>query len=447
MAKTNIGLYLGVNSIGAVVVENKKLVASTTIDFSTIEEEIKVENLSFDIRLESLINKALNEISARNREIYLSLSDKDFIFRFLDLPLMNKKEIESSLAYEIKKYIPFKIEEMLWDYSYETFSKEKKVSVSFLGIKESNINTFNNIFSRQDIKIKIFEPSSLSLVRLFKSLKKFNLIKNFAVLDFTENEGFITFYYHDLPLFNRYLTIQKKDNKIDLDKFIGAVRFSLQYFKREFSFYEIEKFVIFSNISCENLISFLKEDFGENIEILSALDLVNNPNATLEIVKAQGVALRDFYAYKFMPILTKKVETAGPIKKVTSVAPLNIAAVITLVVIGLLAIIFVLAYYEQEISVSKFKLNNARLELGVPPELKELTFKEKQDKLKKLEDKLATLKNQVKQQKKISIFLEKIYKSMPEGFWLKSLEIRYSTKYEAILQGYGFLSDSTKESL
>ncbi len=211
MPKTKkVGLYLGVNSIGVAVVQGKDILSLERFEFSSIEE-VGNKITNDDIRWEALINKTLREVDSHAKEVYISLADKDFIFRSLDMPLMKKKDIESSLIYEVEKYIPFKIEELVWDYDYVNFSKERKIGLSFIGIKEDNFERVRSMLFRLELKAAVIEPSCLSLARAVKSVKKFSQFNNFVILDFTQDEASFTFFQQDLPVFNRYFVVPKKE--------------------------------------------------------------------------------------------------------------------------------------------------------------------------------------------------------------------------------------------
>ena len=69
MAKTKIGLYLGVNSIGAVLADKTNIVSSAKFELASLDDEAKVENLNEDVKWEALINKTLREIGAQDKEI------------------------------------------------------------------------------------------------------------------------------------------------------------------------------------------------------------------------------------------------------------------------------------------------------------------------------------------------------------------------------------------
>ena len=237
------------------------------------------------------------------KDIYLSMADRDFIFRFFEMPLMRRHEIQSSVTYEIEKYIPFKLEELRWDYSCIKFVKEKKMDISFLGIKEDIHQSTQGLFTRLNLNPVSFEPSAVSLARMVKTLKKFAKIKNFALLDLTGSEGYLTFFHYDLPVFNRYFAIPMQDGEVKLDELANPIRLSFQYFRREFSFYHLEQLIVVANNPDEQLISMLKEDLAADVQACCSDDFLPQ-GGSIECVKALGVVDAANSAYKFKPKLS-----------------------------------------------------------------------------------------------------------------------------------------------
>ncbi|UCC95932.1 MAG: hypothetical protein JSW40_04070, partial [Candidatus Omnitrophota bacterium] len=364
MKKRRIGLYLGVNCVGGVIVDNRRVVSLTKFDLSSLENEAKVETLSEGVRWEALINKTLRQMQAEEKEVYVSVADKDFIFRSFDIPLMRKEEVESSIVYEVEKYVPFKLRELLWDYNFVRSPQEKKMVVSFLGIRESSFKRFRGTFVHLDISPLVIEPASLSLVRMIKGKGKCKT-KNFALLDLTDIEAYLTFYYGDLPIFNRYLTVPKKEEEVEHDKLIESMRLSFQYFKREFRSYKIEKFIIISDTAQENLLSFLQEESQANVETISSHELVDRPNSTIETLKAFGATARDYYPSVFTPVLRSTEERGAVIEKHEGV-PLRMGLLAALVGVGFVLSVLLSMYFGNEISVKKVKLRRQEEAIEIP---------------------------------------------------------------------------------
>lgn len=446
MGKKKIGLYLGLNSIGAVAMEGKKVVSAVKYDLSSVEEEAKVESLNEEIRWQALINKILREIGSDEKDLYISLTDKDFIFRSLEMPLMSKKSIDSSLVFEIEKYIPFKIEELMWDYSYVRYPKEKKLNISFVGIRENNIYKVQEMFSHLNLTAVTIEPSSLSLVKIVKSSKQFSQIKNFALLDVTDNESYLTFFYENLPIFSQYITVVKKGNTLDTDKFIESVRLSFQYFKREFRSYELEKFIMISSHKDDTINATLTEELQVNVESVSPHELANISQAELETLKALGAISFDS-PYKFRPIL-KKTEEYTEQKIVAGEVPLRGWLIAGLIGAGLFISLVIAIIFGNEASVLQYKLEKAERELERPEELKNLAWPDVEVSLTKKQEETVKLKDLLKDISPIAPALEKISSLRPKGLWFESIDVDYrDKKYTASLVGFIFLGDDYNERL
>ncbi|MFH1900926.1 MAG: hypothetical protein ABIK26_01595 [Candidatus Omnitrophota bacterium] len=446
MSKRQVGLYLGVKSVGVVVVERKKLVSLCELDLSSLEEEARLESLNEEIRWEALINKALREVEAKEEDIYLSIADRDFIFRSLEVPLMSKKEIALSLIYEIEKYIPFKIEELRWDYNYAHVPGKKMINVSFVGIREANYKKIQDLFSHLDLHVCSYEPAAMSLVRVLKSLKSFSKLKNFAVLDFTEHEGYLTYFYHNLPAFNRYFIIPKKEEIVDMDKFIEPIRLSFQYLKREFSTYEVDKIILVANSPDENLARLLKEELQTEVELITASFLSGKENSTVESIKALGAAGINYYPYKFKPILRTTEIQMEEAKKF----PLHTKKLNFLLGLGLLAFISCFAFTMNKLFIEESVVKEADNALVAPASLEGLSREEIKNAIGKKEAEFNHLSESVVSLKKISPLLEKFASLLPQGAWFDRLDLSYDLKRNkcgSILRGCVFLDDEYGEKV
>lgn len=447
MAEKRVGLYLSGDAVGAVVNQGQNILSLAKFGVSSLDEAGS-GSLNEDIRWEALINKALREIGADTKKIYVSLSDRDFIFRPLELPLMRKKEIESSLIYEIEKYIPFKIDELEWDYGYSRLSKEKKVNVSFIGIRDKSLKRVVDILERLELKPMTIEPSSISLARTLKLSKAYSKLKNYALLDFGPNEAYLTFFQNDLPVFNRYLTVSKEGAAFDSEEFIESVNFSFQYFKREFKAYDLEKFIVISDSDTENLISPLHEGLQVEIETVSSYDLTSRNNAEVECVKALGVARTGASQYKFKPNLRKSEERLKSKKVLAEGAPLR-TGLLALVIAGCIGItVFINIILGNQLSEKRSNIKSEERRILVPDILKPLPWKERVEKVEEAEERLSKLKKVSRELTQFSPFFELLSERniLPSGLWLSEFNTyERMDAYEAKISGYVFRNDDYEE--
>lgn len=447
MAEKRVGIYIGIKSVGVVVSDRKSVSSLATFEFSSIDDEAQVETLQEDIRWEALINKTLREAAADSKNVYISLTDKDFIYRSLEMPAMAKREIESSVLYEIEKYIPFKINELAWDYDYVNISQEKKINLSFVGIKNDDLLRIQNIVARLNLTPVTVEPSSLSLAKILLAQKNYSKLKNFAILDFSDNESYLTFFYQNLPVFNRYLTVTRKEGQIDFDKFIESVRLSFQYFKREFRLYELEKFIVVGSSRNDTLRSFVKEELQVEPEMVTATDLTGNMQASVETVKALGVASAELKGYKFKP--TVKTVEAEVLEEggVAPSVPFNVGKLLLSVGIGAVLSFFVYLVMATQVSVKETQIKNERKELVFPVSISGRSVSDVQATVTLAKEENKAWEELSKSFKPIGGILDEIPMVLPAGAWLEDFTLNISNNgtYDLQMSGNAYLSDSVKE--
>lgn len=444
MAKEKVGLYLGSSALAGAVVGKNKIVAFSKHDFASLDEEAQVENLNEEVKWEALINKVLRDMNCELKDINISLSDREFIFRSFDLPMMKKSEIESSLIYEIEKYIPFKLEELRWDYDYVSLPKEKKVNVTFVGVKESSLKKVEEIFNRLGLAAGVIEPASLSLLRFLKTIKQYSQLKNFALLDFSETEAYLTFFYNDLPVFNRYFLIPSKEEGITLEKVIEPVHLSFQYFAREFKFFQIEKLIIVKNVVEDDLYAALKEELQIDVEKFSPKDFTLQEIDCIENFKAAGIAGIDTYPYKFKPVFAARV--IEPTSQSASPTYLQYTFLAFLTGLGILAYLLVGYFLGGKLASEQLKLYKEKDQFVRPSEFMGFSFDEIKVKIEQQKNKIGVVDNALSG--KIAPFLEKFPFLFPNGLWLKKLDFSSAkNKRNSILQGAVYLNDSYQERL
>lgn len=447
MKSKKVGLYLGTNSAGAVVVQGKDILSSATYKLSSMDDA-KAGLMNEDIRWEALINKTLRDAGVEEEKVYVSLSDRDFIFRPLDMPMMKKKDIETSLNYEIEKYIPFKIGELEWDYEYVKAVKEKKVKLSFVGIQEDKLCRIRDILTSLKINVVTLEPACFSLLRIIKALKAFGKIKNFAVLDFTETESYLSFFQNGLLVFNRYINIPNLEGAVDFNKFIESISLSFQYFKREFKISNLDKFIIITDSSNQELISSLKGSGQVGIQFFSPCDLTNYENSTVENVKALGGVYRYIYTKSFKPVLKSSTGTEEAVDSTQEVPPLRVSLLVGLAGLGLFFLIILTTFQENMLFSKRKELKQKEDSIIIHSDLEGLNQKGIETLVKSKGGEVKILKKDFKALSRLSEFLETMGKKsvLPSRLWFSSLDLsKLKNQYSAKISGYIFRDDNYEE--
>ncbi|MCF7886874.1 MAG: pilus assembly protein PilM [Candidatus Omnitrophica bacterium] len=451
MAKRKVGLYLGTSLVGLALKEGKNLLFLGSNDISSIEAR-ETEILDENLHWQALIRKSLRQANIDSKVIDLSLADRDFIIRSLEMPLMRKKEIETSLIYEIEKYIPFKPEELVWDYQFNRIPKEKKVSVSFVGIRKSSLEQTKKILSNIDLEAATIEPGCLSLARILKSKKETKDTRNFVLLDLTSQEVYLTFFQNDLPVFNRYLNIKEKEGKLDLEHFVEAVNFSFQYFRREFKSGKLDRmFVVSDQSELDSLVDLLKETLSLDVKKVVPYELTSRQEASTENLKALGCASRDDYSYKFNPVLKEFEETKKAEVFFSSRIDWRWGLIGSVVAGAAIACFLVSLIFNSALSLAEAEFKKKEKPLNLPEQLQQVGWQNIKIATDKKFNKIKELKELKEKSVKLSGFLSLFIDKgvIPDRMWLDSIDASkgQEKKYSVEIKGYIYRDDDYQERL
>jgi|GEM_PF-828727 len=452
MNNKRTGLYLGLSSVGAVVVEKGKVTASANFDLSSVETETVIENLDERVKYEALVNRVLKEIGAEDKEIYLSVTDKDFIFRYLEMPLMKgKKEIESSLALEIEKYIPLKLEGLKWDYEYTESARNKKINLSFVGMKTDIFNKTQEVITYLGFRPQVMEPASVSLARIIKTSKKFEDLEDFVLLDCTQSEAYLTFFHQSLPIFSNYLEVPGEEGSIQLDKFIDLINLSFQYFQKEHSSYVPQKILAIGNFIEDNFIAALSKDLQKEVEAVHPESLKENMPSFVENLKALGVLERETSNYKFKPVLLSSGERTKqayvPVKEeVLEAVPFKTKLLGSLALGGLIISIAAMMLTSGRYAALSSRLEKEEQRLALPVSYKNFSLAQIDDAVEKRKTAINALKKTLARPKGVASFLKQMGFAIPQGVWLEKFEVALREgKYQGKLSGYSYGEDRYSE--
>lgn len=436
----DIGIYLGVNSFAVVFVQEKKVTS-----FS--KYPIDLDRISYGLgpSLEVFINKVSRELKmGKEDNIYLSLWDKDFIFRSFLIPPMKRKEIENSIGFEIEKYIPFKIEDLTWNYSYQRLSREKKLLVSFLGFKKNIFTHLTQTFTKLDLNLLMIEPASLSLSRVLRSIPFYSKLNWFALLDYTPQESYLTFFYRELPIFNRTL-LSLKGRALNKEKIIEEVKFALQYFNREHRGQSLEKMLVVVDKEKQSELASFKEDTGIDVDFVIPQEILGNQNIDLPDFKAYAAGSYNYSPRRFMPYLLESARVGFLGSRRMPVYPLNVPLLGGVIILGLVATISLNLFFNKRIELRKRELLKKQEEVtsygnlkNQPLQILEGLVKEKKNKIKFIEERINSKVN-------ITSVLKRLSSLFPPGLWLEKIEVNMQETPVMKLSGYVYLGDFRRE--
>ncbi len=159
----SLGVDIGSHSVKMVRLESSKE-GHKVLGFA-------VEKVS-DKNYRDALSKALVKVKApADLGAVISVAGQGVVSRYIELPLMNRTELESSMKFEIEKYVPFNLTEVHSDHAVVREMKDKaKMSVLVAAAKNDLIQKKCNLSKEINLKLKALDLDCLALANFFTEI-------------------------------------------------------------------------------------------------------------------------------------------------------------------------------------------------------------------------------------------------------------------------------------
>jgi Tfp pilus assembly PilM family ATPase len=466
------GIYFGPRNISIVEATGKKILNTIKVSRATLSSNTAEDKVPEEIKMIALLKDEFRKNKVSARKFDLVLSGNSLVIRTFEIPVLPRDEVYSAVTFEAKKYIPFKLEELVFDYYLSLDHISKKNMVLLVGIKKDTLEQYFAMFKQLNLEIHSVEYAAFSAVRLLKMAgvkeKGISVVIN---IDSIENDEVNFIVLQDgFPLFCRDITLKgdseqagqveaPKEGSVDVEKIKAELRVSIDFYNRKFPTKNIENLYFLANDELrEPLESIAQEKSLASRFIDQRVILGKAAPFSLAVLKAYAGALYEsiktsvkinLLTSKDKPKSAKKQSTVDRhVETLVEGVSFNprIIAVGALIIAGSVLLnlylkspiknsINELLALRPQVSIVKDTLSN--------PELS--TVKED------LQKKLISLDKLVQKQVYVSPQLISIVKLMPQGIWLEDLKFKKDKigeadpKIELKMLGTAYLGDTDKE--
>lgn len=461
-----LGIYFGPRVISIVETKRKESISNIQIPRLAISTaELLEEKVPEEVKLVTLLKDELRKKGIEAKEITVCLSGKDLIIRTFEMPIfVSRGELRTNAVhFEAKKYIPFKVEELVSDFQWKFDKSIRRNHILFVGIKKDALDKYRFMITQLGFKINSIEYSAFSVLRLLRltgvrdkgiiAMVDIDLIEddesNFMVLE----DGF--------PLFSRDITFvsesaegaKAKEFSVDrdtaLEKLKREMRISLDYYHRKFPAKNIKKIIFISSEDYRSELEAFIKDVGLSAQFIEISQYIGKPaRFSLSFIKGYSSSLSKIIKTRLkIDLLTVRLpkEMAVPIRKIHLLVPpkVNPAAVALSLLICIAASLFSLPQrvrLQKEIrSITSDRPQVSTLKQDAGYE--ELTAADSV-----YRQKITTLDGLINKQLRLTLLLDIMPRILPEGVWLESFSFRQSeATLEVNLGGVAYLGDSIKE--
>jgi len=459
-----LGVYFGPQLITIIETKGSKLINHIQVSQSTVSTgELLEEKVPASVKLITLLKDELMKNNIEANEAIVSISGKDLIVRTFEMPILPRQELDTAVNFEVKKYIPFKIEDLISDFQYKLDKTIQKTRVLFVGIKKEALDNYLNILSQLGIKIKSIEYSAFSILRLLKLavIKEKGIIAvvniditkddeaNFVVLD----NGFPLF-SRDIILTGGYEEIAKDEeaqSSIISEKLKREIQISLDYYDRKFPGKNISKVFFITNPNYRaDLDAFIK-DLGLGIHFIDINKYIDRPIPfSLAFVKGYSSSLSKINIEVKIDLLLAKERVTRKIGQ-EALRPLSwvMRFKSDIIVAGVCLLTYIVIFLSgiyRTLPLEKELNNIINIRTATSTISGELSFKELLDINSNYKIKAEAMDNIIKKRLYLTPVLDAIPRIVPKGIRLVSFSFKEGEKEtELILEGTAYLGNSNKE--
>ncbi|HNX80678.1 MAG TPA: pilus assembly protein PilM [Candidatus Omnitrophota bacterium] len=461
---SSLGIFFGPHIISLVETKARKIINTVQINRSSLVASGSEEKIPEELKLVAVFKDELRRNKIEPTEATLALSGSDLVIRTFEMPLLPSEELRSAVNFEVKKYIPFKIEDLVADYQVEYDKVGRRNIVLFAGIKKETLNKYLSILNQINVKVNAIEYAAFSALRFVK-LSGLGQRGVVAVLnvDIQEDDevNFIVL-ANGFPLFSRDITLSvASDESLQtaaltpqqlLEKLKTELRVSVDFYNRKYPGRKLEKIIFLVNDDLRvDLESFSKELGLPGVFINSSKVLGRVGTYSLSIIKGFSASFSKITKTNVkLNLISGRASAPGK----SGAFGLEIASLVNgvqldfrLVLVALLMCGGVYGYgqylsYPVKQDVEKIKSERPTVQTAsAASSYDELVGINTQytEKIKALDDILY-------KQLYVTTPMNSIAKLIPEGVWLTTFSYsQQSGKAELTLNGSAALGSSTKE--
>lgn len=450
--KSQIGIYFSYNTINIVEQQDGKVFNYLKIPYAPEDTGFGLsKTITDEAKIISLLKEELLKNNIITRDAVLAVLSRDLIIRFFEIPIVPASEVESTVGYEAKKYIPFKLEELVFDYQIAVDKKARRLTVLFVAVKRDIIDRYVSILEQAGLHIIAIEPVFLAALRALKLINKFEQKGPVAVIDvetsleradITIIEKFYPRFSRDMALRSQTEITEKEAISIEtaLPKLINEVRISLDYCRRQFPSHPIviSKIILLAPDQASVWDAALVKELEIPVVYVNIREKFTSlgKEFDLELAKAYGASLKDAVSFPLKIDLFSRLAAAKLVRGESEAESLLTSAlkdftseldrpfIISniLVIAAVVFLVYLIGFMQvREYENNLKKIKETRESIAELADVKGVTFDALYEVGRVYDKKTAILRKLSKGRDYLTHKLSEIIKLTPKGVWLESV--------------------------
>lgn len=461
---SSLGLYFGVKDICLVETRGKKILSSVRLPHPSLATSELEEKVPTDVKLIALIKDAFRNYRVKANDATFCISGQDMVIRTFEIPMLPMSELKGAINFEAKKYIPFKIEDLDYDFQVSFNKKNKTSLVLFVGMKKEALESYIAISRQLNLKVEALEYSAFSVLRFLKlaGCSEAGVVASFCFDLNSEDEVNFMVFENGFPLFSREIVLAEglpgfeqtteEDFSQKLEKLKSEIRVSLDYYNRKFMDKDIKNiFVVSDTKSRGELASFLSES-NIPVTFVDTQKVLGKGNAYSSVLAKSFAAAQ----FRSSPTGIKINLVAAKLKAARAASPgfkplvllEGFKVDLKFVFLGIVICAAVFGYGLMRLQPLQKEVSGIKEQgVKVSPALAGESYESLSELDMKYSKKIAALNKLITGHMYATYPLDIIPRALPDGAWLNDLSLKYNRDgaLELIVSGQIDLADNDKE--
>jgi Tfp pilus assembly protein PilN len=458
-----LGIYFGPSLIQLAETEGTKLLNSVQIPLARLVNPSTEEKIPDELRIAAALKDELRKHALATANATLMLPGRDLIIRTFTMPILPANELFNAVRFEAKKYIPFKVEELLYDYQLFLDKASRKYLVLFVGAKKDGLDKYQSIAAQLGIKLDSIEYGGFSLLRLAQLAKvRERGVSAVVNVDIAEGDevNFLVL-ENNFPLFSRDIILSgeaapegagvvKPDLAQGIEKLKVELRISLDFYLRKFPSKNITSVTFIGPEEFRSdLEGFIKER-GIVARFLDTRKIIDRPGGfSSSLLKAYSASINRVVKSDIrIDLLPSRVKARSQERSSLSLPGMFSPALLgrNLLIAGLI-IALPLGFYSYRIQPLKVKIDSIRTQR---PVIRGVNADASYDELVAVNKQYAAryegIVKVLKDRPVVTGNLDALPRVIPDGVWLRDMRFRREDKGTSIvIEGSAYLGDPDAE--
>lgn len=456
--QTTTGIYVGAKNVYVAQLK-RTLLGPQLVKFGQVEIQAQAD-LDESAKRQAIVQalrRAVQENNISAKKVVTALPGKDVLIRYFQMPKIPKSEWETAIKFEAKKYIPFKIEELMWDFHVVLpKGKDMKMDVTFVAVKREIAQGYLSLLEQAGLKLSALEPAPFSLLRLLSLSNQLAKDKPTAIIDVAYGMADINIVKNRICYLTRDVSLPLEEEVV-FDNLLNEIRMSLDYYEKLFPAEVIGKILISGEVELKDWDRKLAEDLKvpvEKADLAKAIKIQKAlPPSSMAV--AIGLGLRGLTGAGTKVNLYQVREVKPEVmlaKEALKITPQIRQAIVRALTLSCVGLVIVYLVMQQRLAKENKELDFV-LSLRPKIDLPVSTFSyEKLEELKKeLEGKLSVFSLIIDNRVFWTDKFNELPKIIPPGMWLTDLSIRdglskqNKTDRSFVIKGTAYHEDPVQE--